>query len=185
MVTNIFVALSISKLTAKFSVCEHTCCFLDSFPGWLADRHIQHVVNYIPQYLLSIMCESSEMCNAMDIHCKGLKLQTFFHLSAFSLFSGGLNGNCPQMLICLNSWSQLSGTILEWLGDVILLEEVCYWGGDWPFKDWYHSRCFLCLLLIALSATLISYSSRPLDAMPLLCCYRLPFSGTISLIKFF
>lgn len=163
MVTNIFIALSISKLTDKFSVCElglqHICCFLDSFPGWLADRHIQHVVSYIPQYSLSIMCESSGMSNAMDIHCKGLKLQTSSHLSAFSLFfSGGLN-ELPPNAHMFEFLVPGGGTIWEWLGDVILLEEVCYWGGDWAFKDWYHSHCFLCLLLIALSATLISYSS--------------------------
>ena len=41
---------------------------------------------------------------------------------------GGLNDNGPYRLICLNAWFPVGGTILEGLGGVVLLEEVCHRG---------------------------------------------------------
>ena len=47
---------------------------------------------------------------------------------------GGLNENCPQRLMYLNTWSPVGGNIWEGLGGVVLLEEVCHWGWDLRFK---------------------------------------------------
>lgn len=40
---------------------------------------------------------------------------------------GGLNENCPHVLIYLNAWSPVGGSIWERLGGVASLEEVCYY----------------------------------------------------------
>jgi hypothetical protein len=37
-------------------------------------------------------------------------------------------------LIYFNSWSPVSGTIWERLGNMMLLEEMCYWGRALKFQ---------------------------------------------------
>jgi len=41
----------------------------------------------------------------------------------------GLDGNGPQRLMCVNTWSPVGKTVWEGLGGVALLEEVCHWSG--------------------------------------------------------
>jgi hypothetical protein len=38
------------------------------------------------------------------------------------------------MLIYLNAWSPVGGTVWEGLGDVALFEEICDWGAGWCFE---------------------------------------------------
>ena len=49
---------------------------------------------------------------------------------------GCLNKNGLLRLMCLNSWSSVSGTLWEGLGGVTLSQELCHWG--WTLRFLKH-----------------------------------------------